>query len=609
MTETDLTRKLPNEKPFLSDVLNFQTDIAPYPYSCLWAGVGAGKNGFVENLINGNLEKAFPRMIILLISSRKSKVLETLTDETLDASRYFTNEGNINDILLNSKLNLKNYRYKFDSDEWPQEIYQRSLVCTNAAIEKYLKYSFDPNNPETHLWNRFDMIIWDEAHSLVMDSTYQSAPYHVMRLFQESYKRMNANDVPCRCKHLILMTGTPDPLGKVHFPKSFNVLDMRDVCRCVQPENIHFMDSTQAYKQITEQLKNNERLVFFANHTAFPDALAKHFDFPREKIAVSFSDDEKRSYLKKQSKPKKDKSTEEPESDYERMENVEKYLFEHESIRPDIGLFYTTSRNKEGINISDKDIRHIYIESHSITDIKQMAGRIRNGAEHIYIIMDPIGHGDSEHSLEQDFAKEFCVKKNNEVSLANSLLKSYLDERKLSATDAYHEKDTRIDNFIDFMKKKTPYLEFDYFSFKFRYNLYREIARDNYFSELETFNDAKEQPYLLINLFKKEFPYTKIHAYNSPEDEAKAYVLKYLEEHPEEKHPYKDIVLIGNHLRSLLGAPKRSKKTALEEDIRNPNHYLHRIGYQYTRHNNSELDSYNLCTLEPYKKTDSTKIA
>ena len=613
MPETDLDVTLSVKKPFLSDALNFQTDIAPYPFIRLWAGVGAGKNHLIHNLINGCPKKGFPRFIVLLISSRKSTILETLNDENLDASRYFTNQGNIHDIMCNTSHSLQDYCYEFEpEDNWPRAIYQRSLVCTNAAIEKYLKYSYDPSNPETHLWNRFDMIVWDEAHSLIMDSTYQHSPYHVMRLFQEAYIRMTSSKTQIRCKHLILMTGTPEPLEQIDFPVDFHTLDMRETCHHVSPANIHFIDVNRASNQIREQLKNNERIVYFANHVSFPNALSEQYEIPREKIAVSFSDENRRSDLKKISEQEAEKYPDEiREYDFERMENVETYLFKNESIRSDILLFHTTSRNKEGINIKDKDIHLVYIDSHSITDIKQMVGRIRNGAEHVYIIIDSVDHKDDEQRYEQDFAKRFCRKNKltGEDSCANIILKGHLSEKGLSLADAYLLKNEEIDDFVDLIKSKTKYAEYDYFKRECSYNLYREKGREFVFSEQNTFREAKKTPDLLIDLFQKEFPKTKIHAYSSPEDEGKAYIQKYLEEHPEDTHPFDEIVVLGNYLRKLLGAPKRSKNK--NDNVRNPNYYFHPVGFHFKRlNNNSSLDSYNFCTLKPYQKeTVETKVA
>ena len=77
-----------------------------------------------------------------------------------------------------------------------------------------------------------------------------------------------------------------------------------------------------------------------------------------------------------------------PETDYDRMVDVEEKPAKTSSLRPDIRLFITKSKNKEGINIEDDDIHHVYIESHYLPDIKQIAGRIRSGAKHVYIIVD-----------------------------------------------------------------------------------------------------------------------------------------------------------------------------------------------------------------------------
>ena len=41
-------------------------------------------------------------------------------------------------------------------------VYQQSVVCTNAFIEKYLQYVYDPKDITTHLWELFDMIVVDE---------------------------------------------------------------------------------------------------------------------------------------------------------------------------------------------------------------------------------------------------------------------------------------------------------------------------------------------------------------------------------------------------------------------------------------------------------------
>lgn len=597
---SDLTQALHNEKPYLSDVIQFSTDIAPHPFVCIWSGVGSGKNTLIENFAKGIQETNIPKPVILLISSRKSKVIETLNNNSLDFSNKFTNYTNLNDIYSNEDLSPDHYTYFLTPNDPFSTVIQLSLVCTNAAIETYHKYRFDPSDPVTHLWNRFDMIVWDEAHSITTDSSYQSAPYHVMRLFHETYRRMMQSENPPRCKHLILMTGTPEPLSSISMPKSTHLLDFRKICKNVFPKNIYFLNNTQVQRQIQMHSQTGERAVYFGNHVPFPNDLSIQFGIPQNKIAVSFSDEERRLKLKQESESQHVDSSG-SENDYERMVNVEKHLYNHDSIRSDITFFYTTSRNKEGININDPDIHHVYIESHNLTDIKQMAGRLRNGVENVYIILDSKGHGNSEPRFEQIFAQEFCNSNsyNPDSSHVNTMLNAFCTKQKLTLSEAYHSENSEVGEFIDFIKKKSPYLEYDYFAQEIRYNFYRQKARAFAFKVNDTFNDAAKHPKKLAALFQKEFPYSFIHTPLSPIDEGREYVENYLKQHPERDHPYSEIIEIAEYLKKLLGTPKRSSKNT-DENIA-PNYYLHKVGFHSKRRNNNvSHPNYSFCILQPY---------
>ena len=87
----------------------------------------------------------------------------------------------------------------------------------------------------------------------------------------------------------------------------------------------------------------------------------------------------------------------------------ENKLAVEEVIRKGIQLFVTTSKNKEGININNEDIHHVYIEEHSLTDIRQMAGRLRCGADHAYVIVDSQGHNTYEHPQERWLTRQMCA--------------------------------------------------------------------------------------------------------------------------------------------------------------------------------------------------------
>ena len=70
-----------SELPYLSDAIFYETNIAPYRYIQIYAGVGSGKNTFINRFVNGDPETKIPKMIVLVITSRRSKVDELQADE------------------------------------------------------------------------------------------------------------------------------------------------------------------------------------------------------------------------------------------------------------------------------------------------------------------------------------------------------------------------------------------------------------------------------------------------------------------------------------------------------------------------------------------------
>ena len=75
---SDLTTGHLHKKPRLSDAIFFPTDIAPHSFVCIWVDVGSGKNTFIEKMIAGCPEESIPRLTVLLITSRKAKIIEIL---------------------------------------------------------------------------------------------------------------------------------------------------------------------------------------------------------------------------------------------------------------------------------------------------------------------------------------------------------------------------------------------------------------------------------------------------------------------------------------------------------------------------------------------------
>ena len=77
------------------------------------------------------------------------------------------------------------------------------------------------------------------------------------------------------------------------------------------------------------------------------------------------------------------------EETLQRKRETEQYISQHEDFPEGIYLLITTSRNKEGINIKNKDYQwNMITESHYVEDIKQMWGRARSGLTAMEIVYD-----------------------------------------------------------------------------------------------------------------------------------------------------------------------------------------------------------------------------
>ena len=163
-----------SDLPHLSDVISYETDIAPHRFIEIFAGVGSGKNTLINRFVNGDPKHDIPKMIVLVITSRRSKVNELLADKDADYAARVGKWGNLTkEVYDEGDLERFQDNIRIISNEWGEfPFYQKSVACTNAFIESYIQNVYDPTDPGTHLWNLFDMIVVDEFHSLVMDQRY-----------------------------------------------------------------------------------------------------------------------------------------------------------------------------------------------------------------------------------------------------------------------------------------------------------------------------------------------------------------------------------------------------------------------------------------------------
>ena len=106
----------------------------------LLAGAGSGKNTFINRFVNGDPEKKIPKMIVLVITSRRSKADELHADEEAEYTCCVGKWGNItSEVYDDGNWERFQDRLRTIQCEWgDQTFYQKSVACTNAFIEGYI---------------------------------------------------------------------------------------------------------------------------------------------------------------------------------------------------------------------------------------------------------------------------------------------------------------------------------------------------------------------------------------------------------------------------------------------------------------------------------------
>ena len=429
--------------------LNFKTDIldSDKRIFMLIAGVGAGKNHWVkqltktDNALEGYSDKGFK---VLLITSRATtadaQTIQLGADRTFDFSRLYNN------------------------DEWwgdaPPE--QKVVCCTNAYIEYYVKTLYEPDNPRTHVWNMFDFIVLDEVHSMSCDATYTDAPFHVMSFLRYAHR----NSSKCR---IVLMSGTPAPVTWLYMgilnETKVKVIDLYHKCRHLEPRIVRIMPSTTMISNLINILKKGKRVIYFANTTDsmknLVDALNKN-GIPDSDIGISYNDGTGRD--KKFSKELVDKK-----------ESILDSLKTEEELPSDVRIFITTTKNKEGINIKDIDIKSMVVESHQIDEIRQMVGRVREGLDTLVIVQDSMQHS-SDGDMLTYYVSRTCVDD------ATKALEKYRE--RLNRNNITYD----FDKVVAKIEKIFRYLRYDYFENKFRVYAGRQKGDQRFIKNNDLFN-------------------------------------------------------------------------------------------------------------------------
>ena len=446
---------------------------------------------------------------MLLITSRRAKVDELLNTEDMSVGSYvleWENGWPVDDLeeYFNSKKELTN------ADGWGiSRIHQRSIACTNAAIEKYLQNHHIPANTSTHLWQRFDFIVLDEAHSVLADASYQTSPYYVHELVNQAYKEFKAGNSTCR---VIVMTGSPKILSNFKLPQNSNHLDLMGTCRSVVPQSLSFVDTVEAKKDFCRRLANGERVVYFANHIKRIFSIYAELSPDLQEVtAFSFSQPERLDINDPTQK-----------NLLERMKATESEISEKQTLPENIKLLLTTSKNKEGINILNKDIKAMYVESHTEVDIVQMAGRVREGIDVLYVVTDAGGFGKPESAWEYKFSSyrapidalsiepDQGLKELNLVEFANDFFCKLLQKNSIDLSEPFGRKPTytyeKAQEFISFIHSKFPYIRYNYFTDEFVLYNDRKSSLDYYEEQSVAYANASDDKEKLTALAQSWYP-------------------------------------------------------------------------------------------------------
>ena len=331
---------------YLSDVIKFDKDILPYRIIQITAGVGSGKNHWANTLAQKNH--------VLYITSRKATA--NAEADRVGAKRWIDLE-------------------ELSEKTWG-EFKKNPTICTNSGIMKFIKERYDDGNADTHIWNFLDYIVLDEAHSLAADAVFSDAPFYVERFVKYAVHKNPK-------LRLIIMTGTPSPVEwlipeKHKNSSQFNMLDYSTICTNVSPKTVHFISAKDAEKRLNKLLDAGEKAIYFVSSIGnmkniMERKIAGHI--AEEKIGVAFAKKEREGDF-------------DPTFIKHQKEEVATYLRENDKLPEHIQLFLTTTQNKEGVNIKNDDIHVMFVESDSVDEITQMAGRVRKGLDTLYVIAD-----------------------------------------------------------------------------------------------------------------------------------------------------------------------------------------------------------------------------
>ena len=354
------------------DVLDYERDIKGKRLVRLRAGVGAGKNYWVRHL-----PEKHPNLQILMITSRKNVAEAEAFKLDTDCKIHTSTLIDIRDR------------------DWCADYSGNLLICTNGYIEHFFKNLFDIQKPQTHLWNKFDLIVVDEVHSLTADASFADSPFYVERFIHHALRLNSDCDV-------LVMSGTPAPTDWLftdgHWGTQYTSIDLYDRCIHLVPDSVFLMSREAVVERIHALWSRGKRLIYFINSVTKMAELVSALQregIPLSDIGIAFSSSDNADLLSQELLDSK--------------ERIRQHLVQENRIPAEVKIFVSTSQNKEGISIIDDDIKYMFSENHNKADLEQMAGRVRGnpdtgtGLHGLIVVYDAPEHPSNFTFLDKEF--------------------------------------------------------------------------------------------------------------------------------------------------------------------------------------------------------------
>lgn len=233
-----------------------------------------------------------------------------------------------------------------------QEKDVKLITYQSLEHDEYLETMQDTKNKVRGLMQQvgeYDYIILDEAHYLYQDAPFNKNTETIIELI-EKYRSS---------KIIVLLSATPDLLKKylrIDKPYFFKA-DYSYI------KEVQYYTKRDTLDEIISKIPENEKIVVFADSK---DRLKElHSEYPNS------------AYLDASNKKRR---------------KVFNQIIERE--RFDCRILFTTRVSDNGINLTDKDIKHIIIETTDIVEFMQCLGRKRSQDENDTInlyFLDDIG--------------------------------------------------------------------------------------------------------------------------------------------------------------------------------------------------------------------------